>query len=414
MTDVTGAAPAAQPAPVIRDAVLVTEFDPHRVERLRRYTWWMIVPIAPVYAGVLAVLLFGSAVRQVYTPFELVVLSLFVIGLTVEGTRFSLAMMAGLGRGHRVSEQLLAFLAALATFVFAAWSDPTSATAWVLIPAMLAGTIVPTAPPQWRWALAAVLVGVSAAVTGGSVALFGGGPMTVPAVLVSTVVTAFTIFAISAQAWLWDIVLELDRARETSAELAVAKERLRFAADLHDIQGHHLQVIALKGELAERLTGVDDEAARTHAAEIAELARTALRETRDVVHGYRRSDLVTELDNAREILEAAGIETTVEGTASAVAPPLQPLFGALVREGATNILRHSTARRCLLTISVEEERTTVLLRNDGARDDRAGTGSGLDGLRQRFSSMDGHVRATCQDGWFELMGYAVEQGGNRS
>lgn len=409
----------------MRDAVRVTEFDPQRVERLRRYTWWMIVPIAPFYAAVIGFMLFTSAAGALYTPFEAVVLLLLGLGLTVEGTRFSLVMMSGLGRGHRRIEHAMAFLAALATFTFAVWAAPGSSIAWTLMPAVLAGTIVPTAPPRRRWPLAGVLVAVTAAVTSGSVALFGGQAMAVATLVASTAITTFTIFAISAQAWLWDIVLELDRARETSAELAVTKERLRFAADLHDIQGHHLQVIALKGELAERLTGVDDKAARTHAAEIAELARTALRETREVVHGYRRSDLVTELANARDILEAAGIETTVEGTASAVAPPLQPLFGSLVREGATNILRHSTARHCRLTISVEDEGTSVRLYNDGVKDgtgpsgddvagDETTTGSGLAGLRQRFASMDGHIGTTSYDGWFELMGYAAEQGGNRS
>ena len=67
------------------------------------------------------------------------------------------------------------------------------------------------------------------------------------------------------QVWIWDVTLRLDGAREQAGEVAVLRERLRFAGDLHDIQGHQLQAIALKAQLAARLIGVDDEAARGHA-----------------------------------------------------------------------------------------------------------------------------------------------------
>lgn len=158
---------------------------------------------------------------------------------------------------------------------------------------------------------------------------------------------------------------------------------------------------------------MDDDTASTHAAEIAELARTALTDTREVAHGYRRSNLRTELINAREILEAAGIETTVEGDVSAVAPPLQTLFGSLVREGTTNILRHSTASQCTLEISSKETSSTVFLRNDGAPVTQAESGSGIDGLRQRFGTVGGRIDIEYRDGWFELAGFASVPGGDQ-
>ena len=120
-----------------------------------------------------------------------------------------------------------------------------------------------------------------------------------------------------AQVWIWDVTLRLDEARANAAENAVLRERLRFAGDLHDIQGHQLQAIALKAQLAARLIGRDDEAARGHASDAHALALEALAETRQLVQGYRRVGLATELANAVGILRAAGVDAAVEGTPEA-------------------------------------------------------------------------------------------------
>jgi two-component system, NarL family, sensor histidine kinase DesK len=256
-------------------------------------------------------------------------------------------------------------------------------------------------PARTRWPFVFVATVLTVA-TGG---VFGGDDAT-PAMVLSFLMIVAMVFADVVQLWIWELAVQLEESRKTAEALAVAEERLRFAADLHDIQGHHLQAIALKGELAQRLIGRDDEQARKHAAEVAELARTALRETRDVVQGYRRASLGTEITNAVGVLRAAGIETAVEGDATDVPPPLQPLFGALVREGTTNVLRHSRARRCEVVISVADGQVSVRLRNDGVRADDVGDdGAGLAGLRERFATVGGRVEVnpTDQDG-FELVG----------
>ena len=106
----------------------------------------------------------------------------------------------------------------------------------------------------------------------------------------------YALFCV-AQVWIWDVTMRLDKARTAEAEVAVLRERLRFAGDLHDIQGHQLQAIALKAQLAARLIGVDDELARRHAGDAHALALEALGETRELVQGYRRVGLA---DRARE------------------------------------------------------------------------------------------------------------------
>ncbi|RKT83559.1 two-component system, NarL family, sensor histidine kinase DesK [Saccharopolyspora antimicrobica] len=389
------------------DAVPVStpEFDPRRIRRLRRYTWWSIVPMQPVYVMAPLLILVAGATQGHYSTTEVVLLALVAVASAIDGTWMATSLMQGLGHGkHRPVVHAVVFASALGAMAYTMHKDGTGAL-WSMVVSGLAGVHVSAAPYRWRWplaigtALAVAVIGTFASSPDNP--LRGLFPGVFTAVLVSVVMSL-----VLAAVWFWDIVLELDRARTVSAELAVANERLRFAADLHDIQGHHLQVIALKGELTERLIGVDDATARASAAEIAEIARTALKDTREVVHGYRHTKLTSELENAREILEAAGVRTTVDGDATLVPPPLQPLFGALVREGTTNVLRHSRAENCELRIVTDGPRTSIVLRNDRVKPPNGAAGSGIEGLRQRFSAMGGHVEGRRVDDWFELSGAA--------
>lgn len=207
-----------------------------------------------------------------------------------------------------------------------------------------------------------------------------------------------------ASIWWWEIVLRLDDSRRTSGELAVAKERLRFAADLHDIQGHHLQVIALKTELAGRLLDSDPESARTQINEAQALARTALEDTRALVHGYRAVSLAAEAANAAEVLRAAGIACSVDVDAVGLPPEERTLFGLVIREATTNILRHSEATTVALRLARSRGGFVLTVRNDGVAENgtsRPG-GSGIDGLHRRFEAVGGGVHTERSNGEFIL------------
>ena len=134
----------------------------------------------------------------------------------------------------------------------------------------------------------------------------------VGAVLLPPVLLAITAATMLGLLWGWEVAARLERARRLSAELAVADERLRFAADLHDIQGHHLQVIALKSELAARLARTDPARAAAEMEEVQRLAAKALDDTRAVVQGYRRTSLDEEIANATRVLAAAGIDARMK------------------------------------------------------------------------------------------------------
>ncbi len=366
--------------------------------RLRQYTWFSLA-MAPTAIAFMSLADLGVNRRGVPLTTGLALAALVVV---VQHVRYLRLAMRGESAVRRWPEHLATFAVAGAAWAVVSASTPVGGL-WVLLPAAVIAHVVLVSPKRGR--IPVLVVGTSLTIVVGAAFDddFQAGDLVATILLVSVLV-----FADLTSMWFWRLIQELDRARDTARALAVAEERLRFAADLHDIQGHNLQAIALKGELTERLIGRDDDTARKLAAEIAELARTALAETREVVQGYRRANLGTEITNAVGILEAVGITTTVVGDASEVPEPLQQLFGALVREGTTNVLRHSNAERCTVVISVRDEEVRVRLQNDGVANASEGqTGSGLAGLRERFATVGGVVdaRPTTPDG-FELSGSA--------
>ena len=176
--------------------------------------------------------------------------------------------------------------------------------------------------------------------------------------------------------------IALLRAEQENASLAVENERSRFARDLHDILGHSLTVITVKAELAQRLLDVDTERARTELADLERLSRDALSDVRRAVEGYRELTLPGELARARVALAAAEIEAQLPTAADEVPSELRELFAWTVREGVTNVIRHSGARTCEVVLTP----TSAEVRDDGTGAGGAGHGSGLAGLRERAAT----------------------------
>ncbi|WP_425863020.1 sensor histidine kinase [Arthrobacter sp. TWP1-1] len=213
--------------------------------------------------------------------------------------------------------------------------------------------------------------------------------------------------------WWWGIVVELDRHRLLAAELAVAQERLRFAADLHDIQGHHLQVIALKSELAERLLAGNPDAAREHIHEARLIAKQALEETRSLVSGYRETVLENELENAREVLSAAGAhcELTLDPLPSS--PAARNALAMIAREATTNILRHSEATHAAMALVTTADCCTLTISNNGVSGPAASqpsSGNGITGLRERVEALGGKLEITMNAERFELQASVPTKG----
>ena len=182
--------------------------------------------------------------------------------------------------------------------------------------------------------------------------------------------------------------IDLIRAHEENAELLVENERTRFARDLHDILGHSLTVITVKAELAGRLMDTDPARAKAEVADLERLSRDALADVRRAVEGYRDLTLPGELARARAALEAAEIRADLPNTTDEVPTDLRELFAWAVREGVTNVVRHSHATTCRVVIGP----TAVEVTDDGEGATGDATGSGLRGLRERAAAVGATVR----------------------
>jgi len=198
---------------------------------------------------------------------------------------------------------------------------------------------------------------------------------------------------------------ELVDAREEVARLAVSEERARFARDLHDLLGHSLSVIAVKAELAERLLQRDPARAAAHVADVKTVARDALGEVRDAVGGYRQPTLSSELEGARMALQAAGIEAQLQSADVQLPADVEAVLAWAVREGTTNIVRHSGARTCRIAVLASRTAVSAEVTDDGEAHEPTGepAGNGLAGLRERAERVAGSVEAgPGPDGGFRL------------
>jgi two-component system sensor histidine kinase DesK len=204
-----------------------------------------------------------------------------------------------------------------------------------------------------------------------------------------TIALIFFTVVYRSSVWMIGTMWELERSREVRASLAVAEERLRFARDLHDVVGRNLSVVALKAELAAKLAQRGRDEAISEMLEVRRIAQESLDELRAVVSGYRTADLTVELAGARSLLSSAGIDCRVIGEATFNGEAAGAL-GWAVREGVTNVLRHSEARTC--TISLRGK--VLTMSNDGVPSTAIRFGSGLTGLRERVAALGGSVTAT--------------------
>lgn len=223
----------------------------------------------------------------------------------------------------------------------------------------------------------------------------GGLPAWLPA-LYAIAVPAMSVSSL----WWWDVLVTLDRARASESRLAATQERLRVATDVHDLQGHHLQVIALQLELAERLMGIDSDAA----LEQLQAARVSVDEarqgTRDLATRFRSVPLGDEVANARDLLAAAGLDVEADIAPDADDAPSSAL-GPVIRETTTNVLRHGAGRRARVTLRRAEGGWRYEVANDvvaGAGEEPVG--SGLDGVRRRISEAGGTLEIREEAGEF--------------
>jgi two-component system sensor histidine kinase DesK len=217
--------------------------------------------------------------------------------------------------------------------------------------------------------------------------LWGAGG---PALLVSIAMIAVRIN--SAQQ------IELFRARHEVEQLAADQERHRIGRDLHDLLGHALTAVVVKADLAAKLAPIDSDRAAAEMRDVAELARQGLADVRAVISGFREVSLLGELATAREVLRAAGIEAELPASDENVLSQFRELFGWVVREGVTNVVRHSRAEHVRVCLG---ERSIEVVDDGRGAGTGPASGTGLRGLSERVAAAGGELRIDRPDrgGW---------------
>lgn len=285
-----------------------------------------------------------------------------------------------------VGLSIVAVEVALGVIVCVTVGQPGTATA-----VYVAVVSVICLPGRWAWAVVAMVAGTTYTAT-----LVVSGWDADRGILFGIIVAGFAIWGISQAI---NRNIEVLSMREENARLALEDERNRFARDLHDILGHSLTVITVKAELAQKLFDVDPARARAEVGDLERLSRDALADVRRAVEGYRELTLPGELARARMALDAAEIEAQLPNSTDDVPSEVRELFAWTIREGVTNVVRHSRAHTCTVTLTA----TSVEVADDGRGPAESTTsGNGLLGLRERAAAVGATVVTTALDPGFSL------------
>ena len=205
-------------------------------------------------------------------------------------------------------------------------------------------------------------------------------------------------------------ISELRSTRRELARTAVDAERLRFARDMHDLLGHTLSVMVVKAQVVRRLAARDPAATATQASDIEEIGRQALAEVRQAISGYRGRGVAAELAAARTALADAGFTVAVRQDGPELPPEADALLSWVVREGVTNVIKHSDGHRCEIDVHNAGGEARVEIADDGGGGLAFGLpsgGHGLAGLTERITAAGGSVEAGPRRGGGYLLAASI-------
>lgn len=352
----------------------ITWRDISEVDKVRLYTRQSLV-------GIIAIMGIAGAAEAVSRGMWVALVTMTVSVVT---SVLVVQRLPGIG-GSATGSIKWPLATAIVTGIAAAVAGSEPLAVWIL----LALSVPITAVLSLTWScVAGAVIGLIAALT--PFGIWGG--------LAAFLIVVFMAAAVRLSIWLLNIVTELDASRHAASQLSVAEERLRFSRDLHDVVGRALSAIAVKSELAATLSRRGDERAAAQMDEVRDLAQQSMTEARQLVRGYRSIDLQAEIDGATSLLGAAGINTAIDGLPGSVAPEYAEAAAWIVREGTTNILRHSDATYCRIHVTED----SVRIVNDRPHVVKTSDGTGIAGLRERLATVGGTIDTTSTPDEFAL------------
>jgi signal transduction histidine kinase len=202
-----------------------------------------------------------------------------------------------------------------------------------------------------------------------------------------------------------DRARELEEEREAHAALSVRYERARIASELHDIVAHAISVMVVQASAGQRLAARDPEATAETFEAIADAARQAEEDMGRLVALLGDEQAIgpaPDLALVEELVARAsgsGLDVTLrlEGEREGLPSPLVEATYRVVQEGLTNALRYASGAAIRVLVRGDRESLVVEVENAPASSEGAlagtGTGTGLQGLRERVGACGGTLEA---------------------
>ncbi|MER5647417.1 histidine kinase [Streptosporangium sp. NPDC002524] len=205
---------------------------------------------------------------------------------------------------------------------------------------------------------------------------------------------------------------ELQQAQEDAMRRAVAEERSRIAAELHDVVTHNVSVMVIQAGAARKVMDVEPEQSRQALLAIESGGRAAMAELRNVMgllagpggerldgpsDGLEPQPGLDQLDALVERVRAAGVPVSVEVARPGPLPPGVDLAAyRVVQEALTNTIKHAAGAAASVTIGHDGDRLEIEVTDTGGSrgaGPRSGDGRGLIGLRERLAVYGGTLDA---------------------
>ncbi len=211
------------------------------------------------------------------------------------------------------------------------------------------------------------------------------------------------------------IALENDRLQRELRELAIRAERERIAREMHDGLAQVLGYVNTKSQAVEELlSGGRVEAARSQLAELSTAARSVYVDVREAILGLTspispERGLAGALEEyAVRFSEASKLATIVEATPvvrGAVLPPeAQAQVFRVVQEALTNVRKHASAARAVVSLDIVDGALEVEVADDGRGFDPAAPPPvdwphyGLQAMRERVAMLGGTLEVHAAPG----------------
>jgi len=202
--------------------------------------------------------------------------------------------------------------------------------------------------------------------------------------------------------------IAIKQTQEEVRLTATSSERERIAHDLHDVLGQSLTGISLKAELALKVFDKSPNTAQQQLSEILQISRSTLQEVRAAVSGYWQSNVNTEVISARVGFGSKGIKFSCDIAVIPLEPAIEQALAWVIREASTNIMRHSKASVCHLSLKREKNTLTLVITDNGSIIDSTNAnsnntestiGTGLLSMRQRCHAIEASFSLSQQKGY---------------